>query len=101
MAMNGVHESPPKTLSSALINILGTYDLKKIQIFRSAKILIAFRYGGYDSPDWGHGVRNLLFHTPDPTASVETWIRLEDGETRARITLDSDYGRASPVNSAG
>lgn len=57
------------------------------------------RYGGYDAPvgTWGHGVRNLLFHTPDPvtdaTTGVETWIRLQDGETRARIVLDGSYGR--------
>ncbi|KIM42442.1 hypothetical protein M413DRAFT_444857 [Hebeloma cylindrosporum] len=50
-------------------------------------------YGGYDSPGWGHGVRNLLFHTPDPKAGVETWIRLEAGETRARVILDKHYGK--------
>ncbi|KAF8962278.1 Metallo-dependent phosphatase [Flammula alnicola] len=50
-------------------------------------------YGGYDSTGWGHGVRNLLFHTPDPKASVETWIRLQAGDTRARVTLDNNYGR--------
>ncbi|KIM42443.1 hypothetical protein M413DRAFT_444859 [Hebeloma cylindrosporum] len=50
-------------------------------------------YGGYDSAGWGHGVRNLLFHTPDPKAGVETWIRLEAGETRARVILDKHYGR--------
>ncbi|KAF9525411.1 Metallo-dependent phosphatase [Crepidotus variabilis] len=48
-------------------------------------------YGGYDSAGWGHGVRNLLFRTPEPTASVETWIRLEEGEERARVTLDDKY----------
>ncbi|KIM42428.1 hypothetical protein M413DRAFT_18672 [Hebeloma cylindrosporum] len=50
-------------------------------------------YGGYDSAGWGHGVRNLLFRTPDPKAGVETWIRLQEGETRARVILDDDYGR--------
>uniref|UniRef100_A0A8H7XP65 Calcineurin-like phosphoesterase domain-containing protein n=1 Tax=Psilocybe cubensis TaxID=181762 RepID=A0A8H7XP65_PSICU len=50
-------------------------------------------YGGYSSAGWGHGVRNLVFHTPDPKAGVETWIRLQEGDTRARITLDDNYGR--------
>jgi hypothetical protein len=36
-------------------------------------------------------VRNLLFKSADPLDGVETWIRLEDGETRARITLDKTY----------
>ncbi|KAF9525232.1 Metallo-dependent phosphatase-like protein [Crepidotus variabilis] len=48
-------------------------------------------YGGYDSEGWGHGVRNFLFGTPDPKAGVETWIRLEEGTTKARVTLDSSY----------
>ncbi|KAJ7643115.1 Metallo-dependent phosphatase-like protein [Mycena polygramma] len=45
-------------------------------------------YGGYDKPRWGHGVRNVVF-TPGATdgTEVETWIRLEDGETRARLWL--------------
>ncbi|KAF4616807.1 hypothetical protein D9613_008404 [Agrocybe pediades] len=50
-------------------------------------------YGGYSDSTWGHGVRNLIFHTPDPKAGVETWIRLEDGEQRARVVLDEGYGR--------
>jgi len=48
-------------------------------------------YGGYTGTDWGYGVRNLVFKTPDPLDGVETWIRLEDGETRARVTLDKNY----------
>ncbi|KDR72673.1 hypothetical protein GALMADRAFT_142967 [Galerina marginata CBS 339.88] len=50
-------------------------------------------YGGYGDASWGYGVRNLFFHTPDPRASVETWIRLQAGETRARVMLDDTYGR--------
>ncbi|KAF8805826.1 Metallo-dependent phosphatase [Phlegmacium glaucopus] len=49
-------------------------------------------YGGYGQPDWGYGVRNLMFYTPDPNAGVETWIRLQEGETRARVILDDQYG---------
>ncbi|KAF5313895.1 hypothetical protein D9619_013002 [Psilocybe cf. subviscida] len=49
-------------------------------------------YGGYSSDGWEYGVRNLLFHSPDPTVPVETWIRLQEGETRARILLNSTYG---------
>ncbi|ESK86704.1 calcineurin-like phosphoesterase [Moniliophthora roreri MCA 2997] len=48
-------------------------------------------YGGYTQPDWEYGVRNVLFSSPDPRKGVETWIRLEQGETRARIILDSNY----------
>ncbi|KAF8221591.1 Metallo-dependent phosphatase [Tricholoma matsutake] len=48
-------------------------------------------YGGYSGTGWGQGVRNLVFKSPDPAAGVETWIRLENGDTRARITLDKNY----------
>ncbi|KAF9256381.1 Metallo-dependent phosphatase [Marasmius fiardii PR-910] len=48
-------------------------------------------YGGYGEPEWGYGVRNLLFTSPDPTKGVRTWIRLEAGETRAEIILDKNY----------
>ncbi|KAF8157071.1 Metallo-dependent phosphatase-like protein [Crassisporium funariophilum] len=51
-------------------------------------------YGGYGDSSWGQGVRNFVFHTPDPKASVQTWIRLEKGETRARVVLDNNYGRS-------
>jgi hypothetical protein len=52
-----------------------------------------FRYGGYDSPGWGHGVRNIVLSSLDPSAGLETWIRFENGETRAKVTLDKYYGR--------
>ncbi|RPD65266.1 Metallo-dependent phosphatase [Lentinus tigrinus ALCF2SS1-7] len=48
-------------------------------------------YGGYSSPGWGHGVRNIVFRSPDPKVGPETWIRMEDGETHARIIMDSSY----------
>ncbi|KAG6906472.1 hypothetical protein DXG01_013799 [Tephrocybe rancida] len=48
-------------------------------------------YGGYTGDGWGYGVRNLVFTSPDPGDGVETWIRLEAGETRARITLNKQY----------
>ncbi|KAJ6567948.1 Metallo-dependent phosphatase-like protein [Mycena vulgaris] len=44
-------------------------------------------YGGYDKEGWGHGVRNLVLASPDPQDRIETWIRLENGETRARVVL--------------
>lgn len=50
-------------------------------------------YGGYSSPGWGHGVRNIVFPSADPTSGLETWILLEGGQTRARVTLDGNYGR--------
>lgn len=51
------------------------------------------RYGGYDGTGWGHGVRNVVFSPTALNKSPETWIRLEDGHTRARVTLDDAYGR--------
>lgn len=48
-------------------------------------------YGGYSGDGWGHGVRNIVFSSPAPTGPLDTWIRLEDGETRARVTLDKSY----------
>ena len=50
-----------------------------------------FRYGGYSGTGWGHGVRNIVFRSPDPKVGPETWIRMEDGETHARIIMDSSY----------
>jgi hypothetical protein len=50
-------------------------------------------YGDYGSPGWGHGVRNLVFGTPDPEAGIDTWIRFEDGIRRARVVLDGSYDR--------
>jgi hypothetical protein len=50
-------------------------------------------YGGYSSAGWSHGVRNIVFPSADPTSGLATWIRFEDGRTRARVTLDSSYGR--------
>ncbi|CAL1709282.1 unnamed protein product [Somion occarium] len=48
-------------------------------------------YGGYSGTGWGHGVRNIVFTSPDPKEGLDTWIRLEDGETRARVKLDASY----------
>jgi len=79
-------------LFSALINILGEF------LFFLVVVVITFfssrngRYGGYGQPGWGYGVRNLMFHTPDLNAGVETWIRLQGGEIRARVILDDQYG---------
>ncbi|EPQ53523.1 Metallo-dependent phosphatase [Gloeophyllum trabeum ATCC 11539] len=50
-------------------------------------------YGGYSSAGWGHGVRNIVFSSPDPKQGLQTWIRLEDGTTRAQVTLDGRYMR--------
>jgi len=50
-------------------------------------------YGGYDNPSWGNGVRNIVFSSPNPGQAVETWIRLEDGQTRARVVLNGNYLR--------
>ncbi|TFK25358.1 Metallo-dependent phosphatase [Coprinopsis marcescibilis] len=45
-------------------------------------------YGGYSDSGWGHGVRNIVFKTSRPDASIDTWIRLEDGDIRARVALE-------------
>jgi len=50
-------------------------------------------YGGYGQQSWGYGVRNLVFHTSDVRSNesrlpqVESWIRLEEGATRAHVWL--------------
>ncbi|THU96983.1 Metallo-dependent phosphatase [Dendrothele bispora CBS 962.96] len=48
-------------------------------------------YGGYGEPEWGYGVRNILFTSPKADADVETWIRLEEGQERARVVLGPDF----------
>lgn len=48
-------------------------------------------YGGYGDPSWGYGVRNLVFSSTEPKGGVQTWIRLEEGEIRANVTLDESY----------
>lgn len=48
-------------------------------------------YGGYSGDGWGHGVRNVIVQSPEPNSTLDTWIRLEDGETRARVLLDKNY----------
>ncbi|KIY48716.1 Metallo-dependent phosphatase, partial [Fistulina hepatica ATCC 64428] len=48
-------------------------------------------YGGYSSTGWGHGIRNIIFTSTDPTADIETWIRLEYGHTRAYLILNAEY----------
>ncbi|KAJ3561375.1 hypothetical protein NP233_g10228 [Leucocoprinus birnbaumii] len=52
-------------------------------------------YGGYTGTDWGYGVRNLVFHLSSNTSElpkVESWIRLEEGETRAHVWIDDTLG---------
>ncbi|CDO73906.1 hypothetical protein BN946_scf185016.g63 [Trametes cinnabarina] len=48
-------------------------------------------YGGYSSAGWGHGVRNVVFRSPNPDVGPETWIRMEDGSTHAHIVMDDSY----------
>lgn len=53
-------------------------------------------YGGYGDPAWGYGVRNIVFHSPlhgNGKLKAESWIRLEEGATRAHVWLDENYGR--------
>ncbi|KAF5354531.1 hypothetical protein D9758_011240 [Tetrapyrgos nigripes] len=48
-------------------------------------------YGGYTQDGWGYGVRNLVFKSTKPDTTVDTWIRLEGGEEKARVVLGPDY----------
>jgi len=48
-------------------------------------------YGGYGSPGWGFGVRNLVFKGFDTIGTVKTWIRMEDGEKKAMLDLDESF----------
>ena len=92
METNGALVNLLEMLFSALINILGGpifFCRKCHHIF----LIMDGSYGGYSGPGWGRGVRNLNFHTSDPNAGVETWIRLHEGEIRARVILDDQYGR--------
>ncbi|KAG2003214.1 phosphatase DCR2 [Coprinopsis cinerea AmutBmut pab1-1] len=50
-------------------------------------------YGGYSKDGWGHGVRNFVFRDANPRSPIDTWIRLEEGEIRAKVVLDDNYGR--------
>ncbi|THH04195.1 hypothetical protein EW145_g5704 [Phellinidium pouzarii] len=43
-------------------------------------------YGGYSGTGWGHGVRNIVFSSPHPQGSLDTWIRLEEA---AAVTIDT------------
>jgi hypothetical protein len=90
METSGVLESPLKTSSSVLTNTQGESPFLLLRLDRCLNPYLV-RYGGYSSAGWGHGVRNLVFNSPDPSAGVETWIRLENGDTHARITLDKNY----------
>ena len=50
-------------------------------------------YGGYGDTEWGYGVRLFEFKPEDKRGNtgrnwrVKTWIRLEEGETRAKMDL--------------
>lgn len=64
--------------------------------FKSVRVEKKFHsYGGYGQPSWGYGVRNFVFHASDirdnesQLAQVESWIRLEEGDTRAHVWLDN------------
>jgi len=57
--------------------------------FQSTLILVS--YGGYGSPGWGFGVRNLVFKGFDTIGTVKTWIRMEDGEKKAMLDLDESF----------
>ena len=48
-------------------------------------------YGGYG--DLVRGGRQILLHEDNLVDGTETWIRLEDGLTQARVTLNTTYGQ--------
>ncbi|KAF9510289.1 hypothetical protein BS47DRAFT_1348214 [Hydnum rufescens UP504] len=60
----------------------------------STSIILCFNkhtgYGGYSSPDWGHGVRTFDFKLGEESA--HTYIRMQNGSTHAEVVLDKQYG---------
>lgn len=47
-----------------------------------------YRYGGYSSTGWDHGVRNFIFTLAgDSPLDVRSWIRYEEGEVKAQVKL--------------
>ncbi|KAH7904986.1 Metallo-dependent phosphatase [Hygrophoropsis aurantiaca] len=48
-------------------------------------------YGGYSYQGWGRGVRNLIFLSPDPRDSIETYIRLENGSSKYKVALNDEF----------
>jgi hypothetical protein len=88
MVTSGVSVSLSRRLFSASVSILGEFSLCASYMLHAH---MPCSYGGYDNPTWGHGVRNVVFSTPDPTVGPKTWIRLEEGEIRGQITLDKAY----------
>lgn len=47
-------------------------------------------YGGYGT--WNRGSRNLLLGFGESGMTVETWIRMEEGEVVQRVDLNGTYG---------
>jgi len=95
MEMSGVLVSQRKTSFSVSTNIQGKF----MSIALGSKLFVLKKmfhsYGGYGQPSWGYGVRNFVFHVSDirdgesRLAQVESWIRLEEGDTRAHVWLDN------------
>lgn len=49
------------------------------------------RYGGYSGPNWGRGVRSLVFPSAVPLEGVETYIMMENGTSHAKVILDEHF----------
>lgn len=90
---NGALARPPRTQYSASTSTPGTYLNYLGSPIDADSSSTCNSYGGYGGAGWGKGVRNFVFKSPDPKVPVDTWIRLEAGEVRARVTLDDKYGR--------
>lgn len=56
-----------------------------------ADVKVMCRYGGYGQDWWGHGIRNIIFSSPDAKGSLQSWIRYENGTVHANVTLDASY----------
>jgi hypothetical protein len=91
METNGAHENRRRMSYFVSINIQGAFSFAQTATSRRSSNEALCRYGGYTGHGWGHGVRNILFQSPDPSVGLITWIRLEDGETRANVTLDRNF----------
>jgi len=96
MEMNGVPVSQRKTSFFVSTNIQGRFMFIHPFGFKNVRVeKQSHSYGGYGQPSWGYGVRNFVFHASDirdnesQLAQVESWIRLEEGDTRAHVWLDN------------
>jgi len=91
MGTNGALVTQERRLFSASTSMQGGLTFMGGPLQMTLNPFFRRSYGGYDSPDWGHGVRDFVFHAHNVTKGVDTWIRLEEGTRRAIVKLDKDF----------